>query len=132
MNRKLKISLYLAAIFAAGFGTGMFVSFQVMRHTMPNKETMAAHWCGDLQSKLALSPEQVSKIRPIIDDTLDDFKNCMSQGMFSTLSNGNARIMVQLTPAQHAKFEDIMKEQREMIRSRFGGGAPDPQKKPEK
>ena len=40
---KLKIGLYLAAIFAAGFVTGVFVTVQVARHMMPDQAQMAAY-----------------------------------------------------------------------------------------
>jgi len=121
MNRKLKISLYLAAIFLAGVITGMFVSYQIARRMMPNRERMAAHWCGELQSKLDLTPEQLRKIRPLINDALTDFRNNLSREMLSSLSNCNARIVVELTPEQRTKFEQIQKEQEGFIRTKIGG-----------
>ena len=72
---KLKIGLYLAAIFAAGFVTGVFVTVQVARRMMPDQAQMAARWCKDLQSKMSLSPTQVEKIRPVINVTLNDLRN---------------------------------------------------------
>ena len=60
--RKIKIGLYLAAIFVAGFVTGAIVTFQVAKHMMPGQEQVAAHWCKYLQSKLSLTPAQVEKI----------------------------------------------------------------------
>jgi Spy/CpxP family protein refolding chaperone len=130
MNRKLKISLYLAAIFVAGVVTGMFVSFEVVRHMMPRPEKMAARWCGELQSKLHLTPEQLRKIRPIIDDTLGQFRTSMTGVMYANLSNCNARIALEITPEQRPKFEQIQKEQQEFIRTKVGGGTPGSPKKP--
>jgi Spy/CpxP family protein refolding chaperone len=130
MNRKLKLGLYLAAIFVAGVVTGMFISCQVVRHMMPSREKMANRWCGDLQSKLQLTPEQMRKIRPIVNDALSDFGNDLSREMLLSLSNCNARVILELTPDQKAKFEQIQKEQREFIRTRIGGETSSPPKKP--
>jgi uncharacterized protein YneF (UPF0154 family) len=130
MNRKLKISLYLAAIFVAGLVTGMFISYQVVRHMMPNHERMADHWCGELQSKLNLKPEQLRKIRPIVNNALTDFKNNLSREMLLSLSNCNARVVLELTPEQNAKFDQIQKEQQEFIRTKIGGETSSPPKIP--
>ena len=120
MNRKLKISLYLAATFVAGVATGFFAAFQMARHFMPPREAMAAHWCGELQSKMNLTPAQMAKIRPIVDDTLAEFKTSMCQASLANLSNCNARIALQLTADQKVKFEQIQKEQQDFIRSKLG------------
>ena len=130
MNRKLKITLYLAAIFVAGVVTGMFISYQVVRHMMPNREKMADHWCGELQSKLNLTPDQMQKIRPVVNDALTDFKNNLSCQMSSSLSNCNARVVLELTPEQKLKFEQIQKEQQEFIRTKIGGETSSLPKKP--
>jgi Spy/CpxP family protein refolding chaperone len=130
MNRKLKISLYLAAIFAAGVVTGLFISYQVVRHMMPNREKMADHWCGELRSKLNLTPEQMQKIRPVVNDALTDFKNNLSCQMLFSLSNCNARVVMELTPEQKAKFEQIQREQQEFIRTKIGGETSSPTKRP--
>ena len=130
MNRKLKISLYLAAIFGTGVVTGMFISYQAARHMMPNRERMADHWCGELQSKLNLTPGQMQKIRPVVNDALTDFKNNLSCQMLFSLSNCNARVVLELSPEQRAKFERIQKEQQEFIRTKIGGETSSPPKKP--
>ena len=88
---------------------------------MPRPEKMAERWCGELQSKLDLTPGQVQKIRPIIDDAMVQFKTGMTREVLLNLSNCNARIAVEITPGQKAKFEQIEKEQQEFIRTKFGG-----------
>jgi Spy/CpxP family protein refolding chaperone len=130
MNRKWKISLYLAAIFVAGVVTGMFISYQLVRRMMPTQERMVGRWCGELQSKLNLTPEQMQKIRPIVNDVVTDFRNDLSRGMLLSLSNCNARVVLELMPEQKAKFEQIQKEQEEFIRSRIGGETSSPPKNP--
>ncbi len=121
MNQKLKASLYLAAIFIAGVVTGMFISYQVVRHMMPSQEKMAARWTGELQSKLDLTPEQVQKIRPIIDAALVDSKKNLSQEMLSSLSNCNKQVALELTTEQKTKLAQLQKEQEKFIRTKIGG-----------
>ena len=75
---KLKISLYLAAIFLAGAVSGGFVTSKMMRRALadpPNQEQMASHWCAELESRLALTPDQLKKIRPIVNDALAEIKS---------------------------------------------------------
>ena len=132
MNKpgKLKIGLYLAAIFVAGLVTGVFVTVQVGRHMMPGEGDMAAHWCRDLQSKMNLTPGQMDNIRPIVNDAISEFKNRVSNDMSLNLSNCNARIAAELTLEQKPKFEQIQKEQQGMIRAMFEGGTNGAPKKP--
>ena len=127
---KLKIGLYLAAIFAAGFVTGVFVTVQVARHMMPDQAQMAARWCKDLQSKMSLTPAQVEKIRPVINVTLNNLRNRLSGDMLQSLSNCNALITVELTPEQKPKFDEIQKQEYDMALTIFGGGTNEPHKRP--
>jgi hypothetical protein len=124
MNRKVKLSLYLAAIFVAGVFTGIFISYQVVRHMMPNQERMASHWCADLQHKLDLTSDQAAKIRPIIDNALVGFKQNLEQDVLSRLSNCYAQVSLELTPAQKTKLDQLQQEQAKFLRSRFGDEAP--------
>lgn len=120
MNRKLKLSLYLAAIFIAGVVTGMFISYQVARRLMPSRERMASRWCGELQSRLDLTPEQMTKIRPIIDGALTDFKDDLTRDMLGSLSNSYVCVAQLLNPEQKSKLEQFQKEQEQFIRTTFG------------
>lgn len=123
MNRfkKLKIVLYLTCLFLAGMGTGVFVSFQVVRHMMPSEARMTDRWSKELQSKLNLSPEQMGKIRPIISETIGGFRMTLTGDALSALSNFEARITDDLTPDQKVKFEKLENEQRELIQRKLGG-----------
>jgi len=125
--RKLKIVLYLTALFLAGVATGIFVSFQVARHMMPSEARMAGRWTYELQTKLNLSPEQMQKIRPIVTETIGRFKVTLKDDVLSAFSDCNARIAADLTPEQKVKLEKLEKEQRGFIESKLGGeSAPKP------
>jgi Spy/CpxP family protein refolding chaperone len=132
MNRmsKIKIGLYLTAIFAAGFVTGVVVTVQVARHMMPGQEQIVARWCKELQSKLSLTPAQVEKIRPIINDTVSEFKGQMYADIMRDLSNCNVRVEAELTPEQKLKYEEEEKKREEMVRTLFGSGTNGVEKKP--
>lgn len=127
---KLKIGFYLAAIFAAGFVTGVIVTVQVARHMMPRPEDMAARWSRELQSRMNLTPGQVEKIRPIINDAIGELRSRLSADMLLILSNHNALIADELTPEQKPKFEQIEKEEQGGIRALFGGETNGAPKKP--
>jgi Spy/CpxP family protein refolding chaperone len=130
---KGRIGLYLAALFFAGVVTGAFGAFAVGRHLMMaamSREKMAAHWRGELQSKLNLTPAQTEKIAPIINDAIGEFRNDFAAQILATVSNANARIAAELTPEQQPKFVEIEKQQQEFIQKRLGSGMENPQKKP--
>jgi Spy/CpxP family protein refolding chaperone len=119
--RKLKIVLYLTILFLAGMGTGVFVSFQVVRHMMPSEARMTDRWSKELQSKLNLSPEQMQKIGPIIRETIGGFRRALAGDALSALSDSGARITNELTPEQKVKFEKLEDEQRGFIQRKLGG-----------
>lgn len=130
MNRKLKISLYLAAIFGAGVFTGVLISYQVVRHMMPNRERIAARWCGELQSKLALETGQMEKIRPLADQALEGFNQDMFQLIMTRVSDCYERVAPELTPAQKEKLAKLQKEQESFLRARMGIEPPKTQARP--
>ena len=119
---KLKLIFYLSLLFLAGVVTGAFLTFQVVRHLMPNQERLTARWSGELRSKLDLTPEQVQKIEPIIKETIGAFKTTLGHDLRSALTNCNARITLQLNASQKIKFERLEQEQREFISRKFGAG----------
>ena len=121
MNRKLKITCYLAAIFVTGVVTGMFISKLIVAHTMPSREKMVDRWCDDLRSKLKLTPEQMKQVRPIIERDMADFKDDLCRQMVANLSNCNVQIAAELTPGQKVQLEQLQKEQERFIRGSFGG-----------
>ena len=121
---KFKISIYLAGIFMAGAATGVFGSYQVARRAMPTRQSMASRWCGDLQSKLNLTPEQAQKILPMLDASLCQLQSSLTAQMLGNLSNCNQHIGTVLTPEQLVRFAEVDREQREFILTHFGNEAP--------
>ena len=126
MNKKLRITLYVAAIFLAGVVTGLFGAFQLARQFMPSPDRIARHWCAELDTRLQLTPAQLDKIRPAIQSAVAGFGTIVADDMMRSLSNCNARIVLELTPDQRIRFAQIEAEQQEFIRTKFG----DTQKNP--
>ena len=121
--RKIKIVLYLTGIFLAGIVTGVFISLQVVRHMLPNQANMTEHWSRDLQRTLDLSPEQMGKIKPFVQNAVSGFRANVAADALSALSNCNAQILIDLTPEQKTRFEPLEKRQREFILHAFGAQA---------
>lgn len=117
---KSKIISGLAAIFVAGVITGVVLSFMIARHLMPNEEKMTKRWTQELETKLNLSAEQLKKIEPVIRTTMTGFKTSLESDVLSAVSNCNSRIVLELTPEQKIKFEQLEREQRDFIQRKFG------------
>jgi hypothetical protein len=117
---KLKLGVYLIALFLAGVVTGAIIMVGIGRHLMPNEEKMASRWSAELRSKLDITAEQAQAIDPIIKETIGAFKITFANDALSALTNGNARIALQLTAEQKKKFEPFVKEQEAFIASKFG------------
>ena len=116
MNRlsKLRIVLSLTAIFVAGGVTGAVVASKIVWRKMADaafsQQRMADRWCGELQSKLKLSPNQMARIRPIVDDTLCQVKTMFTEQLPAAISNSNCRIECVLTAEQKPKFKEMIRE----------------------
>ncbi len=116
---RLKISVYLVAIFLAGAVTGALVTFKIGKQMFghpPRPEQMAGHWCGELETKLGLTPAQKQTVLGILTDEMGNFQTVVGCQMLMSLTNSNARISAVLTPEQRLKFVEIEKQQREFIR----------------
>ena len=122
---RLKISLYLSALFLAGVVTGAILTAHIGRRMMMRvmqPDALAGRWQHDLDKRLNLSAAQSQKIRPIMTDGLNNFGTVLRDQAGLVLSNCNARIELELTPEQKIKFAEIEKEQQAFIRSRFDRG----------
>src|ERR1051325_2467388 len=124
MNRlsKLRIVLYLTAIFLAGGVTGAVLTGKIVWGKIAasfSHERIADRWCGELQSKLNLTSDQMARIRPIVDETLCQVKSMFTEQLSATISNSNARIECQLTAEQKPKFRQMICEHEAWMRQRL-------------
>lgn len=119
---KWKIGLYLTAIFLAGVVAGVVLTVKVGPRLMNNPKRIEAHWGGELERRLKLSPAQAEKIKPIIHQAMGDFKTSVASQMLAGLSNCNAQIRLVLAPDQKAGFDQIEQEQLRFFHEHFGEG----------
>jgi Spy/CpxP family protein refolding chaperone len=114
------------AIFLAGAGSGALVGWQVCRRTpvAPVPPTqIGARLRARFQSQLALTPDQVQKIDPMIDQAMhrvEAIRKETASQVFANVSALHEHMLTVLTPEQKAKFEELERERRDYLRQKFG------------
>jgi Spy/CpxP family protein refolding chaperone len=75
------------------------------------------------QSRLNLTPEQVTRINPLIDQAMrqvEVIRHETASHVFANVSNLHEQVLLVLTPEEKAKFEQLERERRERLRLKFG------------
>jgi Spy/CpxP family protein refolding chaperone len=123
---KRKLAIYVLAIFLAGAGSGALVAWQISRRTPVPPLTPAeigARLRARFQSRLALTPEQVQKIDPMIDQAMsrvEAIRRETASHVFANVSNLHDQVLTVLTPEQKTKFEELERERRDYLHQKFG------------
>jgi Spy/CpxP family protein refolding chaperone len=108
-------ALYLAVVFAAG------ALFGLVAHAVYSQRTTRAsspaearqRYIAKLQRDLSLTPEQVSLVTAILDETGERFREIRSRmdPEFDAIrTQQRAKIMAILTPEQQPKYQRILEE----------------------
>ena len=123
---KWKLGVYVLAVFLAGAGSGALVAWQVCRRTpvapVPPAE-IGARLRARFQSQLALTPEQVQKIDPMINQAMrrvEAIRKETASQVFANVSDLHEQMLTVLTPEQKVKFEELERERRNYLRQKFG------------
>ena len=123
---KRKLAAYVLAIFLAGAGSGALVAWQVCQRQavtpLPTAE-IGERLRARFQSRLGLTPDQVQKITPMIDQAMrrvEAIRQETASQVFANVSNLHEQVLLVLTPEQQAKFEQLERERREYLRQKFG------------
>ena len=123
---KWKLGVYVLAVFLAGAGSGALVAWQVCRRTpvapVPPAE-IGARLRARFQSQLALTPEQVQKIDPMINQAMrrvEAIRKETASQVFANVSTLHEQMLTVLTPEQKVKFEELERERRNYLRQKFG------------
>ena len=124
---KLKLVLYLAAIFAAGGVSGWVVAAKSTKQKMfspPAPKEFSSRFCDRVLSNLELSPEQSEKLKEIADRYDKEMfslhgKHARQIGL--AVSNRNAQLAGILTPEQREKFDQMERERWQSFRRRGPG-----------
>ncbi len=123
---KWKLGAYVLAIFLAGGGSGAFVGWELCQRTpiapRPPAE-IGARLRARFQSQLALTPDQVQKIAPMIDEAMrrvQTIRQETASQVFANVSNLHEQVLAVLTPKQQVQFEELERERRDYLRQKFG------------
>ena len=123
---KRKLGLYLLALFLAGGGSGALISWQIYRRTpvAPSPPAqIGARLRARLQSALNLTPDQMQKLSPLIDQAMtrvEVIRRETAGQVFANVSNFDQQVLLVLTPEQKAKFEEFERERLAYLRQKFG------------
>jgi Spy/CpxP family protein refolding chaperone len=122
MNSALKWKLAFAflLVFVAGVMTGFFGGLH-MRHLFlgpPHSGEMPGRMREHLRHTLDLTPEQESKISPIIDATsakLEEIRVETAQRVRQAMEESEQQILPQLTPEQQKKLKKLKEEHHKIL-----------------
>ena len=123
---KWKLGVYVLAIFLAGGGSGALIAWKVSRRTpippMPPAE-IGTRLRARFQTRLDLTPDQVQKINPMIDQSmrrLEIIRKETASQVFSNVSTLHEEVLTVLTPEQKVKFEELERERRAYLSQKYG------------
>jgi Spy/CpxP family protein refolding chaperone len=130
---RLTIALYVGLIFASGvvlgvFGHSLYAVTTVVSKTTPKPEELRKKRLAEMQSRMKLSDEQLSKINSIYDETRAKFHEVRERykpELDSLESAQRDKVRAVLTPDQRAEYEKMLKE-REEQQKQNGGRGPGP------
>jgi Spy/CpxP family protein refolding chaperone len=129
---KRKLALYVLGIFLAGAGSGALMTWQACRRTPVTPLTPAeigARLRDRFQSRLSLTPDQLRKVDPMIEQAMhrvQAIRQETANSVFANVSNLHNQVLTVLTPEQQPKFEELERQRREYLRQKFGPATNNP------
>ena len=119
---RARLALALSGMFLMGALTGGLVSWGLARGFAPHPPSargMVAEFRDRLHRELALTPDQKSKVEPVLDRLATEWKS-VGDDFFGKLeeriAKANAEIEVVLTPDQIIKFKEMETQRKEWVR----------------
>ena len=127
MNRALQWKLIAGflLVFVAGGITGAFVGGSYARHQffeLHRPERIGTQMKDSLRAELNLTPEQVTKISPIIDNVdsqLRDIRRDTGQRVHQVMAEAHRQMAANLTAAQREKLQQIEEQHRQLRHHHF-------------
>jgi len=119
---KWKLIAGFLLVFVAGGLTGGFVAATTIRNYFfgAGHHAVAAQRMRErLKSELNLTPEQMTKIGPIIDKTaaqLQEIRMDTARRVRQTFDEAHRQVSANLTPEQQAKYEELRQRHHRMMR----------------
>jgi Spy/CpxP family protein refolding chaperone len=123
-----KIILYLAIIFVAGGITGTVIAWGSAKRKMadpPSMEKVCSSLQERLKTKLELTPDQLKKIQPILDQAAQEMQAIHGKTMEQidqTVRRTHEEIAKELSPAQKKKLAELDSERCEFMQKRLNRG----------
>ena len=119
---KWRLAIALAIVFLAGVATGLFAGARHARFSFIAHHSghPGEHMRKNLERRLQLTPEQSTKIEPIINDTatrLETLRKQTSQEVGATFTRMHQEIIPFLTPEQKERLEALQREHQRMQRA---------------
>lgn len=120
-----KIILSLVAIFIAGAISGAVVTLRVVKKVAGNNgpDRWPAGMMMVYQKKLKLTPEQMEKLQPFVEDARKEWMQAMRSTIASQMGlvrKLDEQMVPMLTPEQLKLHEEMKREFRERARQRPG------------
>jgi Spy/CpxP family protein refolding chaperone len=119
-----KVALYLAVIFLAGAVSGAVVGWNSAKQSRgprhPVKD-MCDFMKKKLRDRLALTPEQMTRIDPIVERTGQEMRAVhrkTTEEIEAIIQRSNAEIAKELTADQKAEFDKMEQERQEWLKKR--------------
>ena len=125
---KWKTIGYALAIFiTGGISGGALGVYETKSHlfTPVRDQELALRLRKRLENRLALTPEQIAKVDPIIDSSVRDIRSIRmesAQRVVKVLDDSYAQISAVLTPDQRTKLDEMQRERHEMMQGQGGRG----------
>lgn len=125
MTKPWQVCLALTAIFFAGMVSGGLLERHIVRRNPlrpppATPEVWIPRMIKGLEEKLTLTSEQSQRIGPIVKTHTEELSKLRRQSMRTAgdiLTEMETQIAAELTPEQKTRYEEILKERREMRRS---------------
>jgi len=138
MNRALQWKLIAGflLVFVAGVISGAFLGGMYAQHhffRLHHPELIGARMKERLRAELNLTPEQVTKISPIIDKAamqLRDIRRETARRVHETIAEAHRQMAVNLTDEQRQKLQQIEERHRHWHHRRLHEFPPEPSPTP--
>ena len=125
-----RIAAYLAAVFIAGAAAGVAGGYQWGRQSVfkpggPRPRDMATHMIDRYTKELALSPEQVQKVEPLVQDAVQKVRQLHRENFKQTdaiMKGCNEKIVELLDPTQKESFRLMEERRKQWMKDRGGDG----------
>ncbi|SRR5579883_2702799 len=124
------IALYVGLVFASGlvlgaFGEKLYTASTVAAKQRPNPEELRKKIVAEYESRLKLSPDQVSKLNQIMDETrarMEETRQKMRPAYQKIHEDQVAKVREILTADQQAEYDKMRKEREEQRSKQSGRG----------